>query len=65
MTWRALSKSSYRKDSIKHRAEVEALGGKLAFPFLVDPNTGVAMNESEAWVYTRPLLSSTFAVFSH
>ena len=34
------------KDSAVHRAEVEALGGKLAFPFLVDPNTDTKMNES-------------------
>ena len=27
------------KDAVKHRAEVEAMGGKLTFPFLVDPNT--------------------------
>ena len=30
-----------------HRAEVLALGGKETFPFLVDPNTGEAMYESE------------------
>ena len=29
-----------------HRAEVEALGGKMSFPFLVDPNQDVAMYES-------------------
>jgi anaphase-promoting complex subunit 7 len=27
------------KDAVKHRTEVEAMGGKLTFPFLVDPNT--------------------------
>ena len=39
------------KDARVHRAEVEALGGKQSFPFLVDPNgdggDGVAMYESE------------------
>ena len=34
------------KESVTHRAEVEALGGKLTFPFLVDPNTGTKMYES-------------------
>ena len=27
------------KDAVKHRTDVEAMGGKLTFPFLVDPNT--------------------------
>ena len=38
------------KDAVKHRTEVEALGGKLTFPFLVDPNTEAGkggMYESE------------------
>ena len=38
------------KDAVKHRAEVEAMGGKLTFPFLVDPNTDAGkggMYESE------------------
>ncbi len=30
-----------------HRAEVKALGGREQFPFLVDPNTGTSMYESE------------------
>ena len=38
------------KDAVKHRTEVEAMGGKLTFPFLVDPNTEAGkggMYESE------------------
>lgn len=31
----------------RHRAEVEARGGKRQFPFLVDPNERVALYESE------------------
>jgi glutathione S-transferase len=30
----------------RHRPKALALGGKLLFPFLVDPNTGVKMHES-------------------
>ena len=38
------------KDAVKHRTDVEAMGGKLTFPFLVDPNTEAGkggMYESE------------------
>lgn len=38
------------KDSRIHRGIVESLGGKLQFPFLVDPNTGVQLYESDAIV---------------
>ena len=34
------------KDAVKHRTEVEAMGGKLTFPFLVDPNT----EAGEGWL---------------
>ena len=35
------------KDARTHRAQVQTLGGKQSFPFLVDENTGVSMYESE------------------
>jgi len=35
-------------DKSRFRPEVTSLGGKLSFPFLVDDNTGVKMNESDA-----------------
>lgn len=34
------------KGGTRYRAEVESLGGKLQFPFLVDPNAGQRMYES-------------------
>lgn len=36
------------KGGERFRARVAALGGKLQFPFLVDPNAGVALYESDA-----------------
>lgn len=35
------------KGAKANRAQIEALGGKVSIPFLVDPNTGTQMFESE------------------
>ena len=35
------------KEGQRFRPQVEAKGGKLMFPYLVDPNTGVCMYESD------------------
>ncbi|KAL3845691.1 hypothetical protein ACJIZ3_003094 [Penstemon smallii] len=39
------------KGSLRHRAMVNNLGGREQFPFLIDPNTGVSMYESDIVKY--------------